>query len=81
MPLGNFYPRGCAEGMEFEVVLLNEDEQQSCKDRLRAANVQVRDEAMLGHFTIHLDDPEQWSDVGEIVVGEIFSDSPDHHRV
>ena len=81
MPLGNFYKRGCSEGMEFEVVLLNEDEQQSCKELLRALHVKVRDEAMIGHFTIHLDDPMQWGDVGSVVFGEIFADSPDRHHV
>ena len=29
--------------------------------------VKVRDEAMLGHFTIHLDDPLQWGEVGSII--------------
>ena len=81
MPLGNFYNLGCVEGMEFEVVLLNEAEQASCKEQLRALGVKVRDEAMLGHFTIHLDDPLQWGEVGSIIYGEIFADSPDRHHV
>ena len=43
--------------------------------------MKVRDEAMLGHFTIHLDDPLQWGEVGSIIFGEIFADSPDRHHV
>lgn len=81
MPLGNFYERSCSDGMEFEVVLLNEDEQVSCKSALRARNVVVRDDATMGHFTIHLDSPMQWGDVGEVVAGEVFPHSPDRHRV
>lgn len=81
MPLGNFYERRSAEGMEFEVVLLNEDELATCKEQLRARKVTVRDEATMGHFTIHLDDPMQWSDVGAVVFGEVFPHSPDRHHV
>lgn len=81
MPLGNFYKRGCSDGTEFEVVLLNADEQSTCKQQLRDAGVAVRDDATIGHFTIHLDDPMQWGAVGSVVFGEIFANSPDRHRV
>ncbi|HNI35695.1 MAG TPA: hypothetical protein PLV93_09865 [Microthrixaceae bacterium] len=81
MPLGNFYKRSCTDGTEFEVVLLNEGEQESCKAQLRALDVKVRDEAMIGHFTIHLDDPLQWGAVGSVVFGEIFAGSLDRNVV
>lgn len=81
MPLGNFYERSCSDGTEFEVVLLDEGEQQYCKTALRERNVMVRDDATMGHFTIHLDSPMQWSDVGEVVAGEVFPHAPDRHHV
>lgn len=71
MPIGEFYARNCESGTEFEVVLLDPDEQHLCKRLLRERNVTVSDDAMLGHFTIHLDDPQQWAEVGEVVFGEI----------
>ena len=71
MSIGEFYARNSESGTEFEVVLLNPDELGLCKRLLRERDVKVSDDATLGHFTIHLDDPGQWAEVGEVVIGEI----------
>lgn len=73
MPIGEFYARNSETGTEFEVVLLNPDELGLSKRLLRERGVEVSDDATLGHFTIHLDDPGQWAEVGEVVMGEIHT--------
>lgn len=74
MPMGDFYKRRCSSGTEFEVVMLRAEEQAVAKRDLRALGVQVRDEATMGDFTIHIDDPMDWAKVGSVVFGEIFAD-------
>ena len=55
-------------------MLLRAEEEELCKQELRALQIQVRDEATIGHFTIHLDDPLDWAKVGAVVFGEVFSE-------
>ena len=75
MPVGDFYKRDATTGADFEVVLLQSDEQDFCKRELRALCIEVRDDATIGHFTIHLDDPLDWAKVGAVVFGEVFPET------
>jgi hypothetical protein len=74
MPIGDFYQRGCESGADYEVVLQRPEEEDLCKRELRRRHVQVRDVATIGHFTIHLDDPLEWAEVGAVVFGEVIAD-------
>lgn len=73
MAFGQFYERSCSEGTEFEVVLLRPAEREQCIRDLRAVGIQVRDDAVLGDFTIHLENALAWEAIGKVVAGSIVS--------
>lgn len=73
MAFGQFYERSCSDGTEFEVVLLRPAERSQCMQDLRAVGIKVRDDAVLGDFTIHLDDAMAWEAIGTVVAGSIVS--------
>jgi hypothetical protein len=75
MTVGDFYKRNAPIGADFEVVLHHGEDEERCKARLRAVGITVRDDAAMGNFTIHLDDPLDWAKVGEVVCGEIHGES------
>lgn len=81
MRVGNFYKRQCAGGAEFEVVLHHGEDRAACIQELRARHIEVRDDASIGDFTIHIDDPLDWAQVGAVIAGEIFgeTDRPTAH--
>ena len=71
MAFGQFYERTCSEGTEFEVVLQRPEERGHCMSELRALGVVVRDDAVLGDFTVHVDDAAAWESIGKVVAGAI----------
>lgn len=71
MAFGQFYERSCSEGTEFEVVLQRPDERAQCINDLRELGVVVRDDAVLGDFTVHIDDAADWENIGKVIAGAI----------
>lgn len=71
MAFGQFYERSCSEGTEFEVVLQRPDQRAECMRDLRALGIVVRDDAVLGDFTLHVDDAAAWESIGKVVAGAI----------
>ncbi len=74
MTVGDFYKRHVASGSDFEVVLRHGEDRGSAMRELEALHIAVRDDAAIGDFTIHLDDPLDWAKVGAVICGEIFGD-------
>jgi hypothetical protein len=74
MPVGDFYRRPSSSGTEYEVVLVHPEDLAQCRREFDELHIEVRDDATIGHFTIHIDDPLDWAKVGTVVIGEVFSD-------